>query len=94
MFTRLDRPPEREPPEEEDRPLTWPYWPYKMRSSSSHEEGCERAFAIATKAFNGSKGKLTSLTTVHVEFKDGKLLDKLVGGQPKPQLKAFIERAF
>ena len=64
-----------QPPEEEDRPLTWPYWPYKMRSSSSHEEGCERAFAIATKAFNGSKGKLTSLTTVHVEFKDGKLVE-------------------
>ncbi len=64
-----------QPPDEEDRPMTWPYWPYKLRSSSSHEEGCERAFAIATKAFNGSQGKLTSLTTVQIEFKDGKLVE-------------------
>jgi glutamate synthase (NADPH/NADH) small chain len=60
------------PPEHENKELTWPYWPYKLRSSSSHEEGCEREFAIATKAFKGEKGKVTGLTTVHVEFKDGK----------------------
>jgi len=60
------------PPEEEDRPLTWPYWPIKLRTSSSHDEGCEREFAISTKAFTGAKGKVTGLTTVHVEFKDGK----------------------
>ncbi len=64
-----------QPPEHEDGPLTWPYWPHKLRSSSSHEEGCERAFAIATKAFTGSKGKLTGLTTVQIEFKDGKLVE-------------------
>jgi len=64
------------PPEEEDRPLTWPYWPIKLRTSSSHEEGCERMFAISTKQFNGAKGKLTGLTTVEVEFQGGKLVEK------------------
>jgi glutamate synthase (NADPH/NADH) small chain len=60
------------PPEQENKELTWPYWPYKLRTSSSHEEGCEREFAIATKEFIGEKGKLTGLRTVNVEFKDGK----------------------
>jgi len=64
-----------EPPKEENRPLTWPYWPMKLRTSSSHEEGCTREFAVSTKAFIGEKGKLTGLTTVHVEFKDGKLVE-------------------
>jgi glutamate synthase (NADPH/NADH) small chain len=63
------------PPEEEDRPLTWPYWPYKLRSSSSHEEGCQREFAIATKEFVGEKGKLTGLKTVRVEWKNGKMAE-------------------
>ena len=61
------------PPEEEDRPLTWPYWPYKLRTSSSHEEGCQREFAIATKEFVGMNGKLTGLKTVHLEWKGGKM---------------------
>ncbi len=64
-----------QPPEEENRPLTWPYWPLKLRTSSSHEEGCVREFAVSTKAFTGENGKVTGLTTVHVEFKDGKLLE-------------------
>ena len=63
------------PPEQENRPLTWPYWPYKLRTSSSHEEGCEREFAIATKEFVGTKGKLTALRTVRVEWKDGKMIE-------------------
>ncbi len=63
------------PPEQEDKALTWPYWPIKLRTSSSHEEGCQREFAISTKAFTGEKGKLTGLTTVHVEFQDGKLVE-------------------
>jgi glutamate synthase (NADPH) small chain len=63
------------PPEEENKPLTWPYWPYKLRTSSSHEEGCEREFAIATKAFIGSKGKLTALRTVRVEWQGGKMVE-------------------
>jgi glutamate synthase (NADPH) small chain len=64
-----------QPPEEENRPMTWPYWPIKLRTSSSHEEGCEREFAISTKEFIGEKGKVTGLKTVRVEFKDGKLVE-------------------
>ncbi|HRH18646.1 MAG TPA: glutamate synthase subunit beta, partial [Aquabacterium sp.] len=60
------------PPEQENRELTWPYWPYKLRTSSSHEEGCEREFAIQTKEFMGENGKVTGVKTVRVEFKDGK----------------------
>jgi len=60
------------PPEEEDRPMTWPYWPIKLRTSSSHEEGCDREFAIATKEFIGEGGKVTGVKTVRVEFKNGK----------------------
>ena len=61
------------PPEHENKPLTWPYWPYKLRTSSSHEEGCQREFAIATKEFIGEGGKVTGLKTVRVEWKDGKM---------------------
>ena len=60
------------PPEQEDGPLTWPYWPIKLRTSSSHEEGCDREFAIATKEFIGEGGKVTGVKTVRVEFKNGK----------------------
>ncbi len=63
------------PPEQENKPLVWPYWPIKLRTSSSHEEGAVREFAISTKTFNGDKGKVKSLTTVQVEFKDGKLTE-------------------
>jgi len=66
------------PPEQEDKPMVWPYWPLKLRTSSSHDEGAEkgvlkREFAISTKAFMGKNGQLTGLKTVHVEMKDGKL---------------------
>ncbi len=64
-----------QPPEEENRPLTWPYWPLKLRTSSSHEEGCTREFAISTQEFMGENGKVTGLKTVEVEFKDGKLVN-------------------
>ena len=64
-----------QPPVEENRPMTWPYWPIKLRTSSSHEEGCEREFAISTKEFVGEKGKLTGLKTVRVEWKGGKMVE-------------------
>jgi glutamate synthase (NADPH) small chain len=57
-----------QPPEHEDKPLTWPYWPLKLRTSSSHEEGAERDFAVATKRFNGRDGKVQSLTACHVRW--------------------------
>jgi glutamate synthase (NADPH/NADH) small chain len=67
------------PPEEENRPLTWPYWPYKLRTSSSHEEGCERTFAIATKEFiagtGKDKGRVVGLKTVQLEWQDGKMIE-------------------
>ncbi len=61
------------PPEQENKPLTWPYWPTKLRTSSSHEEGCERDFAVATKEFIGENGKVTALKAVRLEWKDGKM---------------------
>ena len=63
------------PPDHENKPLVWPYWPTKLRTSSSHEEGCEREFAIATKEFIGENGKLTALKAVRVEWQDGKMVE-------------------
>lgn len=62
-----------QPPIEENRPLTWPYWPLKLRTSSSHEEGCEREFAISSKAFIGEAGRVTGVQTVRVQWQDGKM---------------------
>ncbi|HET9823542.1 MAG TPA: glutamate synthase subunit beta [Burkholderiaceae bacterium] len=63
------------PPEQENKPLVWPYWPTKLRTSSSHEEGCERTFAIATKEFIGDKGKVKALKTVQVQWQGGKMVE-------------------
>jgi len=57
-----------QPPDHENKPLTWPYWPLKLRTSSSHEEGAERDFAVATKRFEGKNGNVESLTACHVEW--------------------------
>jgi glutamate synthase (NADPH) small chain len=69
-----------EPPEKENKLMVWPYWPMKLRTSSSHDESAEkgllkREFAISTKEFVGEKGKVTGLKTVQVEFKDGKMVE-------------------
>jgi len=67
------------PPVQENKPLTWPYWPLKLRTSSSHEEGCERSFAIATKEFIAGKGKerqrVVGLKTVQLEWTAGKMTE-------------------
>jgi glutamate synthase (NADPH/NADH) small chain len=67
------------PPEHENGPLVWPYWPIKLRTSSSHEEGCEREFAIATKEFMAGegkdKGKVKALKSVRVEWQGGKMVE-------------------
>ena len=63
------------PPDHENKPLVWPYWPTKLRTSSSHEEGCEREFAIATKEFIGENGKLTALKAVRVEWQGGRMVE-------------------
>ena len=67
------------PPDVENRPLVWPYWPIKLRTSSSHEEGCDREFAIATKEFiageGKDKGKVKALKAVRVEWQGGKMVE-------------------
>jgi glutamate synthase (NADPH/NADH) small chain len=62
-----------QPPQQENKPLVWPYWPIKLRTSSSHEEGCARDWAVATKRFEGRNGKLEKLVAVRVEWKNGKM---------------------
>jgi glutamate synthase (NADPH/NADH) small chain len=61
------------PPEQENKPLVWPYWPLKLRTSSSHDEGCERDWAVSTKRFEGKNGKVEKLIVCRVESKEGKL---------------------
>ena len=62
-----------QPPEQENKSMVWPYWPLKMRTSSSHEEGCDRDWSIATKSFVGKEGKVKELIGVKVEWRDGKM---------------------
>jgi glutamate synthase (NADPH/NADH) small chain len=57
------------PPEREDKLLTWPNWPLKMRTSSSQEEGAERDFAVLTQKFEGANGKVKALHVVRVDDK-------------------------
>jgi glutamate synthase (NADPH) small chain len=57
------------PPEKEDKLLTWPNWPLKMRTSSSHEEGAERDFAVMTQEFVGANGRVQKLRCVKVDDK-------------------------
>jgi glutamate synthase (NADPH/NADH) small chain len=59
------------PPDVERNPV-WPYWPTRLRTSSSHEEGVNRDWSIATKEFVGEKGALKAMKTVRLEWKDGK----------------------
>ncbi len=63
------------PPEQENKPLVWPYWPTRMRTSSSHEEGCTRDWSVATKEFVGENGKLKALKCVRLDWKDGKMTE-------------------
>ena len=59
------------PPDVERNPV-WPYWPTRLRTSSSHEEGATRDWSIATKEFVGDGGKVKALKAVKLEWKDGK----------------------
>jgi glutamate synthase (NADPH) small chain len=56
-----------QPPEHENKALTWPNWPLKLRISSSHEEGVERQFAVLTQKFTGENGKVKKLHCVKVD---------------------------
>jgi glutamate synthase (NADPH/NADH) small chain len=62
-----------QPPERENKALTWPDWPLKMRTSSSHEEGAERDFGVLTKRAVGRNGKVEALECVRVTFAGGQM---------------------
>nr|WP_137677192.1 glutamate synthase subunit beta [Parerythrobacter lutipelagi] len=61
------------PPEHEDKGLTWPDWPVKLRTSSSHEEGADRDWSVLTKRVIGEGGEVTGLECVRIEWADGKI---------------------
>jgi len=58
-----------QPPEHENKMLTWPNWPLKLRTSSSHEEGAKREFSVLTQKFSGENGRVKKLHCVHVDEK-------------------------
>ena len=60
------------PPEQENKLLTWPNWPNKLRTSTSQEEGCERIWSVATKAFRGKNGRVTAIDCIKVEWNQDK----------------------
>jgi len=62
-------------PEDPERNPDWPYWPTRLRTSSSHEEGCDRDWSVLTKEFVGEGGKVTALRAVRLEWKDGKMTE-------------------
>jgi glutamate synthase (NADPH/NADH) small chain len=65
-----------QPPLHENKQLTWPYWPLKLRTSSSHEEGVEREFSVTTKRFEGdAQGNLTHIVTATVAWENGKMVE-------------------
>jgi glutamate synthase (NADPH/NADH) small chain len=55
------------PPEQENKALSWPHWPLRMRTSSSQEEGAKRDFAVTTKRFEGRNGRVTKLVCARVD---------------------------
>lgn len=65
------------PREQEDKSASsvWPYWPMKLRTSTSHDEGCERDWAISTKAFEGANGQVEVAKAVRVEWQAGKMVE-------------------
>ncbi len=68
------------PPEKEDKALTWPNWPLKLRTSSSHEEGVDRDWAILTKRVVGENGKVTGLECVRIEW-EGREMKEIEGSE-------------
>jgi glutamate synthase (NADPH/NADH) small chain len=61
------------PPEKEDKALTWPNWPMKLRTSSSHEEGVDRDWAILTKEVIGENGIVTGLKCTRIEWEQSQM---------------------
>jgi glutamate synthase (NADPH/NADH) small chain len=63
------------PPEKEDKALTWPDWPLKLRTSSSHQEGATRDWAVLARRVAGEKGRVTGLECVRVEWRDREMVE-------------------
>jgi glutamate synthase (NADPH/NADH) small chain len=83
------------PPEQENISLTWPNWPYKLRTSSSHDEGCSRDFAVATKGFvDDGKGNVKSLKAVRLEWNNGKMTEVAGSEFELPCDNAFLAMGF
>ena len=83
------------PPEQENKALTWPNWPYKLRASSSHDEGCTRDFAVATKGFVGDgQGNVKALKAVRLDWKDGKMVEVAGSEFELPCDAAFLAMGF
>ena len=83
------------PPEQENKALTWPNWPYKLRTSSSHEEGCSRDFAVATKGFVGDgQGNVKALKAVRLDWKDGRMAEVAGSEFEIPCDAAFLAMGF
>ncbi|WP_133716814.1 glutamate synthase subunit beta [Methylocaldum gracile] len=72
------------PPEKEKKEVTWPNWPNKLRTSSSHEEGCERFWSVATKFMEGEDGRVTQIRCVKLDWKqeDGRwVMNEIPGSE-------------
>jgi glutamate synthase (NADPH) small chain len=83
------------PPENRAESTPWPNWPMMLRTSSSHEEGCQREWAINTKAFLGDEnGNLKALQIVNVEWKDGRMTPIAGSEQEIPCERAYIAAGF
>ena len=65
-----------QPPREEDKPLVWPNWPLKLRTSTSHDEGCEREWSALTKEFIGENGYVTKLRAARALWQNGRLQEE------------------
>ncbi len=84
-----------QPPEQENKALTWPYWPIKLRTSSSHMEGeTQREYAIGTKEFIGENGKLTGVRTVRLEWKEGRMVEVAGSEEIFPAERVFLAMGF
>jgi glutamate synthase (NADPH/NADH) small chain len=75
-----------QPPDQEDKPLTWPYWPLKMRTSSSQEEGADRDWAVLTRKLTGKNGTVDTLHAVRVEW--------IKGADGRPQMREMAGSEF
>ncbi|MDR0233301.1 MAG: glutamate synthase subunit beta [Zoogloeaceae bacterium] len=83
------------PPEKEDKTLTWPYWPNRLRVSSSHQEGETRCeYAIATKEFIGEDGSLTGVKTVRLEWNEGRMTEIPGSEEILPAERVFLAMGF